>query len=72
MSPSFIFSYHDVLHANMFGNRIDQLKYAQTTTQPAVAELHSPPLEELQSHQETFASELEAPGEKRNVARSPV
>ncbi|CAN9354953.1 unnamed protein product [Alternaria sp. RS040] len=43
--------------SGMSQQQIDQLKYAQMNTQPVVAELHSPPLE-----QQSFSAELEAPG----------
>ncbi|KAG9195498.1 hypothetical protein G6011_00619 [Alternaria panax] len=43
--------------SGMSQQQIDQIKYAQMNTQPIVAELHSPPLE-----QQSFSAELEAPG----------
>jgi hypothetical protein len=43
--------------SGMSQQQMDQIKYAQMHTQPAVAELHSPPL-----GQQSFSAELEAPG----------
>lgn len=47
------------MHAN-YVRRIDQLKHAQMNGQPAVAELHSPPLE-----QQSFSAELDASGRNK-------
>ncbi|KAF1833145.1 hypothetical protein BDW02DRAFT_395779 [Decorospora gaudefroyi] len=48
--------------SGMSQQQIDQLKYAHSSTQPAVAELQSPPLD-----QHSFSAELEAHGQEKGA-----